>query len=247
MAKTLLIAEAGTHYASTSVVRRVNSAKYLAQVAQEAGADYIKYQMFTKGDLFCPLPGDDKRRQKWKNCTLSFKEWFEIKRYCDGLGIGFLASAFQVEPVEWLVALECDFIKVASRAVRDFPYDMVRGFPLIASDGMYPLPHHMEGIKLQCTSKYPTPLKEARWVRHDGISDHSATPWPAIDAMCLGAKAVEVHFWTERWHHDRRSAVNEADLALICRARDAIAEMRQDTEDGRVCPTFPAGRWLASN
>lgn len=223
----LIVAEAGSHYASSNPYKRIEWAKYFADVAAVAGADYVKYQMFTEGELFCPVEGDDGRRIHWKNCYLGYKDWVEIRDYCRKVNIGFLVSAFQTETVEWAVALEPDYIKVASRAVRDFPYDMVRGFKLIISDGMYPLPHHSDGLKLQCVSKYPTPLEEARWSRHDGLSDHSGTPWPAIDALSRGAKIVEVHLYTEKSHRDRLSAVNRNGLSLICDARNAFARMQK--------------------
>ena len=242
----IVIAEAGTHYASNNPDKRLGWAKYLSEIAQTAGADYVKFQMFTEGELFCPLEGDDKRARHWKNCHMAYRDWAEIRNHCEKIGIGFMASAFQEETVEWLVALEPDYIKIASRAVRDFPYHMVEGFKLIMSDGMYPLAtggraFQSSGLSLQCVSKYPTPLEEAKWTRNDGLSDHSGTPWPAIDALSRGAKAVEVHFYTEQWHHDRKSAVNRRELALICDARNAFTRMQKGSR-----PKLGL-RWMAGN
>jgi sialic acid synthase SpsE len=223
----MIIAEAGTNYAAEGPFSKLESATDLANVAADCGADYVKFQMFTEGELFCPLKGDEARWPRWRQCFMDFADWKHLKAHCEEIGIGFMASAFQTETVQWLVDLECDYIKVASRAVKDFPYEIFPKTPLIMSDGMYPLPHHINGIKLQCTSEYPTPLEQARWNRHDGLSDHSGTPWPAIDALSRGAKAVEMHFYTEEWHHDKESSLTVDELKLVCDARDGFAAMRE--------------------
>lgn len=224
----VIIAEAGTHFAGRTTETRVKNAMFYADLAHMAGADYVKYQMYLDGGVnnMAFVEGDDKRTLHWWNCDLVYEDWFDIKEYCEDIGIGFMVSPFCQKGVEWAITLDCDYIKVASRNTAVFPYDICKGERLIISDGMHEIPP-VDAIRLQCTSKYPTPMEEARWVRHDGLSDHSGTPYPAMDALARGAKAVEVHLSFDEWDRDRNSSVRKHHLKQICEFRDAIARMHE--------------------
>lgn len=224
----VVVAEIGTNYASEDPAERLSLAKlYVNQTVGICRADYAKFQMFMPCEpLFCALGGDDKRWERWQQCAMTKDQWYQLKDHCDERGYKFFASAFQHSAVEFLETLECDYIKVASRAVEKFPY---RKGPYVISDGMFkPPPEECirpGNILLQCNSKYPSPLEESSWERNDGLSDHSGTPWPAIDALAKGARMVEVHFGKSSGP-DAIAAVNARELSQICQARDAFTKMR---------------------
>jgi N,N'-diacetyllegionaminate synthase len=227
-----IIAEAGTAYAGESNNARMLNAVEHAVMAKKAGADAVKFQMFAGPEaLFCPVAGDEKRWLRWAQTFMNLESWAAVKSVCETNGITFLASAFQPTAVQWLKDLNVAAYKVASRAAATYPYDAVPG-PFIVSDGMVK-GDVFNGIRLQCVSKYPTPLAEAQWngsfsLANFGLSDHSGTIWPGLDAMARGAPLLEVHYAI-----DKSDAGNDAPvclsvdrLKLLCEARDAFHTMR---------------------
>ena len=220
-----IIAEAGTAYAG-----KLNIALQYVKAAKNAGADAIKFQMFTpREELFCPLEGDENRWAWWNYSMLKFAQWKSVKEYADELGIHFLASVFQNTGVGWLKKLDPPAWKVASRAVGTFPWDDAPG-PFLVSTGMgWPAPYGPEFVFLHCVMKYPTPLLEARWDDEwtNGLSDHSGTIFPALDALARGAQVIEVHIKLNEDAHDAASAITPYSLKQICEARDGFALMCQ--------------------
>ena len=224
----MIIAEAGTgHYGVD--VERVDFAIRLVKAAAECGADYVKFQMFVVDEeLFCPMEGDEKRWERWVHTFMSPYQWEVVASKCKRHGIGFLASAFQYGAVDILKELKPDYYKVASRAAKTYPYDRVPG-PFIISDGMMPAGFPAGSDVLECVMEYPTAIEKARWKGHlsQGLSDHSGTPWPAIDALARGAEIVEVHFRVnDEPSPDLSSSLDLDQLKLVCEARDAFAKMR---------------------
>lgn len=220
---TYLIAEAGTSNAHPDPHRRYALTVKHICLAAEAGADAIKWQLFVPDhELFCPLPGDDKRWERWRTTFLSLDEWRRMKDLAFKLKIDLLFSAFQHEAVDWCRQLTPRYFKVASRAARDFPYDAVPG-PFIVSNGMYAPPTGRVGVHvLSCCSQYPSP--PIRWDgTTDGLSDHSGTLWPGMDAINRGAKFLEVHFSDAPGGNDPNLTVDQ--LKLLCDARDGFARM----------------------
>jgi hypothetical protein len=72
---TYIIAEAGTSHAHPDPITRYARAMHHVTHAHQAGADAIKFQIFAEGPLFCPLAGDDKRWERWKQTFLTLDEW----------------------------------------------------------------------------------------------------------------------------------------------------------------------------
>ena len=229
--RTFIIAEAGTNH-----LGRFGDALAYCRRAHECGADAVKFQMFTIGEaLFCPMLGDVNRQARWAQSCMRPEDWRNVKSLCDEIGIVFLASAFQPTTVRWLREMDVAAYKVASRAAAAYPYDAAPG-PFIVSCGMaLPLPRILYDDRLflvQCKSIYPTPLIDARWVQNaNGLSDHSGTLWPGLDAMARGCPMLEVHFSIEPDKSDagpdKPVCLSVVELKLLCEARDAFAEMRK--------------------
>lgn len=242
---TYVIAEAGTNHrggADPKTLKPTGAgsvwrACYLAENAARIGADAIKFQAFVKdAPLFCPLEGDEERIPYWNGTSLTTEEWSEVAECAHKYDIHFILSVFQAEALSFLRF--CDAAKVASRAAATFPYDKT-DLPLIISDGFIDSPADIDGrlqtrerAWLHCVPKYPTPLSEARFPLHGwshvarGISDHSGTPWPAIDAISHGADLVEVHFHLDSQpSRDLAVELGGRELIMVCNFRDAMAQM----------------------
>ena len=192
--KGVVIAEAGTNHADPNPHKRVGKAARYAELAAEAGADIVKYQIFAnpiKDDMFCWLPGDEERAVHWRGSAMGLAEWAIIKSHAERLGLIFLASVFQHTTVAWLEDMDCAATKVASRAAKDFPYHQGPK-PHIVSNGMFDIPDRDGIIGMQCEANYPS----TDWWKGvlPGFSDHSGTPERAIDALKRGCRLVEVHF-----------------------------------------------------
>ena len=228
--RTYIIAEAGIGYAGLTYLERKTAAMEYADVAKRCGADAVKFQMFVPHeDLFCPMPGDEKRKTRWSNCYLHFEEWREVKYHCDDIGIDFLASAFQNTTVEWCEKLEMKYYKVAARALVSYPYSKVYGpFLVSVDDSRGPIPRSgPRFITMRVCREYPSPLAKSFWRKDTaGLSDHSGTPYPGLHAIAHGAEFLEVHFEFRKneLNPDLPVCLTGAELTLLCEVRDAIAE-----------------------
>jgi sialic acid synthase SpsE len=217
-----VIAEAGTCHAG-----RLDKAMRYVHAAKEAGADCVKFQMFDDTKLFCPYPGDEQRQARWHASALTLGEWQQVKEFTEACGMMFLASVFQLTTVMMLRSLGVKATKVASRAAKNFPYDKAPA-PFLVSDGMFK-PHRFNH-RLECESVYPSTMCWSGNNKNVGFSDHSGTPWRAIDAISRGCKLVEVHFCIDPLDAgpDLPASLNPDELKLVCEARDAFAELRSD-------------------
>lgn len=247
--KTFIIAEAGIeHYDQSPVWRRSNAMnkcnfvaryprmKYWGRQPDRPAADAIKFQMFVPDEpLFCPLDGDDQRKEKWEKSCMKLREWREVKEHVENCGLVFMASAFQPTAVEWLNELGVVVHKVASRAVKTYPYDDATG-PFLISLGMAEMEDVPQTKKpldakfLQCDTHYP--CKPRRWEEYDGLSDHSGDVFVGIDAIRRGCPILEVHvdfqgtvrFWDDEhaiaYQQEHGHEINHRDMELLYRARD---------------------------
>lgn len=226
----MIVAELGTVYASDIPSERVNIILDHASAAKHCGADAVKVQLFVPDEpLFCPMPGDEVRWERWRKTHIVLDEWRRIYETCrESYGIELFASAFQDTAVDWCNELGFKWHKVASRANKTYPYEKIPYDAAIVSGG--------NGFmtSLYCVSKYPTPLSEAMWPEvvdgspdWNGLSDHSGTPWPSLDALARGAEIIEVHFALDREMAgpDKQVSLGPGQLKLICDFRDALKEM----------------------
>jgi len=227
--ETYVIAEAGTNHNG-----RVNLAKALTRIAAKAGANAVKFQAFVPDEkLFCEIDGDKHRYKYWNETALTDDEWREVFVEARLAGIHLILSIFQLGAVKFLEHAHA--AKVASRAVKTFPYHLT-SLPLFISDGMITAAEREEmdtrlnqrpHVWMACVSAYPNSLGHALkpgW--HQGLSDHSGTPWPVMAAIAQGAYAVEVHFNSGTGRgRDANCEVTHQQLCDITAFRDACDEM----------------------
>ena len=245
----MIVAELGTVYAADDPSERIRIILEHAKAASECGADAVKVQLFVPDEpLFCSMPGDDARWERWRKTHLTLEQWRKIKIICEtDYKVDLFASAFQDMAIGWCNQLNFLYQKVASRAYGKYPVEKVRsGCPLIVSGADPWVDRYRNYLekRLFCVPKYPVPLPEARWSKeeyevekdeyvthfnpYDGLSDHSGTPWPSLDALARGAEIIEVHFALDKdmAGPDKPVCLGPAQLKLICDFRNALREMR---------------------
>ena len=180
---TIIIAEAGINHDGD-----LDKAMAMAEVAAEAGADFVKYQIFKAEGLVIPeaeissyiLEGkheNENFQDVLRRIELSADDHRAVKEVCDGLGIKFLSTAFDHDSLDFLCDdLKCEVIKIASCDLtnpRFLRYAASKKLPIILSTGMGDLPEIDEAMKtlreagagevclLHCVSWYPCPVEIA--------------------------------------------------------------------------------------
>ena len=120
MTKTVIIAEAGVNHNGC-----INIAKKLVNVAKEAGADFVKFQLFVPEKLvtnyakkakYQKIPKDRKNTQleMLEDLNLDYKAQTKILDYCKKKKIGYLCTAFDDKSFEFISKKKLKFIKIPS-------------------------------------------------------------------------------------------------------------------------------------
>ena len=224
MKKVLLVAEIGINHNGD-----LNLAKKLIDVAAFGGCDYVKFQKRTIDIVYSKEELDKYRESPWGTTNreqkhgLEFGEgaYDEIDRYCRGKNVGWFASPWDLQSVDFLMRYEPPFIKVASASLTDI--DLLNrikrtGTKVILSTGMSKkeeldnaitiLGDNVEYI-LACTSTYPTlddemNMKFIRTLKKEypeykiGFSNHSPGIQFSLIAVALGAEMLEFHITLNR-------------------------------------------------
>lgn len=249
MTLPMVIAEAGVNHNGD-----LDRALAMVAAAAAAGADYVKFQAFSADALVArgartaayqaDNTGESDQVALLRGLELSMAQFGVLARASRDAGIGFMATAFDVDQVEALVALGMDRIKVASGELTNAPA-LARfaglGLPVLLSTGMATLAEVGEAVAtlrrhgagdvtlLHCTSLYPAPMHSlnlaamATMARQFGLpvgfSDHSLGDHAAIAAVALGAVVVEKHFTLDRGlpGPDHRASLEPAELAAMVR------------------------------
>jgi N-acetylneuraminate synthase/N,N'-diacetyllegionaminate synthase len=218
-----IIAEVGSNHNGS-----LGQARKLIDVAVEAGADAVKFQIFQAENLYSKYTPEFSYL-KGKNTYELIKSietpraWIkELVRYCEKKNIDFLASAFDFEAVDILDKYVPAF-KIASFEVVDLElmkYAAEKGKPMIISTGMANLSEIEDAISaiksvgnedivlLHCNSLYPTPVEVVNLRAMEtmktafkvpvGFSDHTLGIYISIAAAAMGACVIEKHFTLDR-------------------------------------------------
>jgi len=206
-----IIAEAGVaHFGDYEKALR------LVDLAQESGADCVKFQVFDLDAMFAVEASD--WRDRLSTRFLRYSEFEKVKQYCSDQGITFLATAHDEKSLEFLSQIDLPAYKIGSgelgnlsyiRKVSDF------GKPIILSTGMYTMSDvrntldvitqrgNLDVAVLHCVTSYPTPPDEVNLSvinlykrEFDGIigfSDHTEGYHIPLASVALGSKIVEKH------------------------------------------------------
>jgi N,N'-diacetyllegionaminate synthase len=177
-----VIAEAGVNHNAD-----LGLAKALADAARAAGADAVKYQVFSAerlatGNARRPAyarhgaGGDGSLRAMLEQLELPLECFSELKAHCDQTGIAMLATPYDEDAVDFIARLGCPAMKIGSTDNNN-PRVLRRaakcGLPVLLSTGMCTLSevaraveilreHGAAGLAvLACTTAYPSPLEDA--------------------------------------------------------------------------------------
>lgn len=208
-------------------------AKRLVDAAKKAGVDAVKFQTFKSEKIVTPdaeqaeyqtknIGKQESQYNMLKRLELAYKDFEELKRYCDKKGITFLSTPHSCNEDVDLIAKLCPAIKVASGDLINIPllkYIAQKDLPILLSTGMGTLdevreaidaikPYNEKIIPLHCTSNYPTPLNEVNLksmlTMRDafpypvGYSDHTEGIIVSVAAVAMGASIVEKHLTLDK-------------------------------------------------
>jgi len=177
---TFIIAEAGSNHN-----RDINQAKKLIEVAAEAEADAVKFQIFSAETLYSKktatpeyLNGKMEQGSVWhliKDLELP-REWLgELADYSRSHGLTFLSTPFDYKAIEELEEINMVAYKIASFEIADLPFlrEIAKTRkPIILSTGMASLGDIEDAIDairkvsdseialLHCTINYPPPFED---------------------------------------------------------------------------------------
>jgi sialic acid synthase SpsE len=198
---TYIIAEAGINHNGD-----LAHALGLARAAKDAGADAVKYQMYTT-DQICRH--DNPEYLHLRSCELCDEHWSILRDYCERIWIDFGATPDTAQDVERLMKLRPNFLKIGSGGLDNV--DLLAaanesGLPVYMSTGMSDAARIAKArrtltivfCEMHCVSAYPLSPDDANMRRmmrlgRFGFSDHSRGEHLAIMAVAMGALAIEKH------------------------------------------------------
>lgn len=235
-------------------------AKKMIDEAKKCGADCVKFQSWDKNTVFSKTVyennyflNDDYRNRKDYTLEeivdkfhIGKTEHFQLKEYCDEIGIDFASTPFSPKEVDLLVdELEVPFIKIASMDLNNIPflkYIALKKKPVVLSTGLCGLDAIAEAVDcleqngcteiilLHCVSIYPPKDEEINLNNIDmlrenfgypvGYSDHSIGVVAPIMSIAKNVCIIEKHFTLDKdmfgWDH--KVSANPEELSIICNA-----------------------------
>ncbi len=168
-----LIAEAGTNHGGS-----LDTARRLIEMAKEAGADSVKFQIIYPEGLYLPeffvngayVPNEVFAKRQ--AAMLSDDDWRRAAEHARAQDLPLSASVFDRRGLDLLEALDAPYIKIASCDLNNTPLlceAAERGRRLIVSTGMSTLPEieravaavqrigNVDLVLMHCVSMYPCP------------------------------------------------------------------------------------------
>ena len=218
--RTAIIAEIGSNHGRT-----LESARKVIADAAQAGAGFVKFQLFDPYRTYPPTAGKvsyfgEEIFSVFQKFQLNPKWLPALKKYASSLGLGFFCSAFDEKSYD-LVDPHVSIHKIASYELTHVPllrHVAQKGKPILLSTGCSEESEVWESVRvleeegqvpvlMQCTGSYPAPLSslnlgvirywQSRGMR-GGFSDHSAGTSAAPLAVGAGATIVEKHFTLDK-------------------------------------------------
>ncbi|AST56848.1 N-acetylneuraminate synthase [Thermoanaerobacterium thermosaccharolyticum] len=265
--RVFIIAEAGVNHNGD-----IENAKKLIYVAKKSGADAVKFQTFKsekviskfaqKAEYQKETTGEsDTQLDMVKKLELPYKDFKELKKYCDEVEINFMSTPFDLDSIEFLNELNIDVFKIPSGEITNLPY-LIKiaqtNKPIIMSTGMSTLDEIEAAINilrqngsgeitlLHCTTEYPAPYKDVnlramktlreRFKVNVGYSDHTKGIEIPIAAVAMGAAVIEKHFTLDRNMEgpDHKASLEPDELKAMVQA---IRNVESALGDGIKRPT----------
>jgi len=253
-----IIAEIGANHNGD-----MDLAKRMIKSAFECGVDAVKFQSWNQNSLVSneefernqsyddsPKKHFGSLREMVEKYYLREEQHFELKKYCESLGVEFSSTPFTKPEVDLLMQLDVPFIKVASMDINHLEllkYIAKQGKPILLSSGMSTLGEIEQAVRvieeqgnnqiviLHCVSIYPPKnedinLNNIKMLQKAfpypiGFSDHSFGVSLPLASVALGCCLIEKHFTLDKdlpgWDHEISANPNE--LKVICEESKKIA------------------------
>ncbi len=221
----ITVAEIGINH-----MGKVTVAKALISLAREFGADYVKFQKRNVEKVYARSALNRQKMSVFGNTKMHEKfglefgkpEYDDIDRHCRKVGIGWFASPWDVESLEFLEQYDLPYLKVASACLTNWKLlgrIAATKRPVILSCGMSNakdirraegmLGGHLAFI-LHCASEYPTSDEAMNMSGFDtlrkmflkphkyGVSLHNRRVIYIAQAASMGAEMVEFHITLDK-------------------------------------------------
>lgn len=271
--KPLIIAEAGVNHEGSMEI-----AKRLIDEAAEAQADAIKFQTYKAETLAskdspsywdtAKEPTSSQYELFKKHDKFWKKEFEELKKYCDDVGIEFCSTPFDVESAKFLNDLMSVF-KISSSDITNKPFiENLCSYnkPIILSTGASNLSEIKSAVGwvqassnplalLHCILNYPTPdhnanlnmITDLKLHFPDipiGYSDHTLpnNMQVLMTATLLGASIIEKHFTHDKslTGNDHYHAMDKGDLMNFNEQIEALLITLGEQEKRSILDEEPA-------
>ena len=253
----IIIAEIGINHNGDMEI-----AKGLIRMAKDAGCDYVKFQKRTLDVVYTQEFLDGPRKSPWgttqreQKTGLEFNslQYAEIDAYCREVGIGWFASAWDIDSFYFLETFNPDVNKVASAMITNHEFlrrVALTGRPTFVSTGMSSFEEIEDAVKIfkdydcpftlmHTVSTYPCKDEEvnlrvihqlrARYGVPVGYSGHETGLLPSILAATIGAVAIERHITLDRcmYGSDQAASLERRGLEYLVRDCKATASVMGD-------------------
>ena len=243
-----MITEGSTPYIIAEIGSNHNGemglARKMIDSAVKCGCNAVKFQSWTPKSLIAEeeygrnIKYNDNPRKHWGSLREMVEKYYlreeqhwELKKYCDNIGIDFCSTPFSPEETDLLTALDVPFYKIASMDIinhRLLKHVASKNKPLIVSTGMATLGEIEKAIEtitfsgndrivlLHCISIYPPEypdihLNNISMLKQTfgfpvGFSDHTIGFSIPLAAVAMGACLIEKHFTIDKnldgWDHE---------------------------------------------
>ena len=269
--KLVLIAEIGVNYydiAKKLDISIMDAAKLMIKEAHGAGIHAVKFQSYKAGTLAAkasPSYWDTTEEPTTSQYELFTKfdsfgecEYAELSGYCDGLGIEFLSTPFDIASADYLYDM-MNVYKISSSDLSNIPfieYQAKKNKPILLSIGasnedeidraVAAIRKHNDQplVLLHCVLEYPTPYEHAALNKITslrerypgaiiGYSDHTKPDdnmQVLKTAALLGATVIEKHFTLDKTlkGNDHYHGMDPSDAEKFLRDMQFIDAIRGD-------------------
>ncbi len=205
-------------------------AKKLIKISKEIGINAVKFQKRTVEKVYSEESLNTYRESPWgitqreqKNgLEFNEKQYDEINKYCNEVGIDWYASAWDIDSQIFLKKYDLPVNKIASAMATNI--DFIKFVaeekkPTFASTGMCTIENidtlvtifkevDCPLVLMHTNSEYPSPEEKLnlsmiktlsdKYELNIGYSGHEPSVSPSLMAVCFGAVAIERHLTLDR-------------------------------------------------